>query len=149
MKKGTCRLTDACVSESFSVFRPVEEELDFFPERTPAESNSCRYFGIGRNADIMRLLNDLIPCLPDCFNQFIRLIREECEMTDDSCFFGNISAEHDLQPAVSGFRHESLLPFPDDFQSAEYLEKHGFIDRIVKRSELKPFIAKMLGYWGF
>ena len=42
--------------------------------------------------------------------------------------------------------HQKL---PDDFQSAEYLEKHGFIDRIVKRSELKPFIAKMLGYWGF
>ena len=42
--------------------------------------------------------------------------------------------------------HQKL---PDDFQSAEYLEKHGFIDRIVKRSELKPFIVKMLGYWGF
>ena len=38
---------------------------------------------------------------------------------------------------------------PDDFQSAEYLEKHGFIDRIVRRSELKKFISKMLNYWGF
>ena len=38
---------------------------------------------------------------------------------------------------------------PDDFQSAEYLEKHGFIDRIVQRSELKKFISKMLNYWGF
>ncbi len=38
---------------------------------------------------------------------------------------------------------------PADFQSAEYLEKHGFIDRIVERKELKPFIARMLGYWGF
>ena len=38
---------------------------------------------------------------------------------------------------------------PADFQSAEYLEKHGFIDKIVQRSEMKGFIAKMLGYWGF
>ncbi len=39
--------------------------------------------------------------------------------------------------------HQKL---PDDFQSAEYLEKHGFIDRIVERKELKGFIAKMLRY---
>jgi len=38
---------------------------------------------------------------------------------------------------------------PADFQSAEYLEKHGFIDRIVERRDMKPFIAKMLTYWGF
>ena len=42
--------------------------------------------------------------------------------------------------------HQKL---PDDFQSAEYLEKHGFIDKIVNRGEMKPFIAKMLDYWGF
>jgi len=42
--------------------------------------------------------------------------------------------------------HQKL---PADFQSAEYLEKHGFIDRIVHRRELKAFIVKMLGYWGF
>ena len=42
--------------------------------------------------------------------------------------------------------HQKL---PDDFQSAEYLEKHGFIDRIVHRAELKTFIAKMLNYWGY
>ena len=42
--------------------------------------------------------------------------------------------------------HQKL---PADFQSAEYLEKHGFIDRIVRRPELKGFIAMMLGYWGF
>ena len=42
--------------------------------------------------------------------------------------------------------HQKL---PPDFQSAEYLEKHGFIDRIVERRELKGFIAKMLNYWGF
>lgn len=42
--------------------------------------------------------------------------------------------------------HQKL---PDDFQSAEYLEKHGFIDRIVPRAEMKNFIAKLLTYWGF
>ena len=42
--------------------------------------------------------------------------------------------------------HQKL---PADFQSAEYLEKHGYIDRIVDRRDLKPFIAKMLNYWGF
>ena len=42
--------------------------------------------------------------------------------------------------------HQKL---PDDFQSAEYLEKHGFIDRIVERGEMRRFIAKMLTYWGF
>lgn len=42
--------------------------------------------------------------------------------------------------------HQKL---PADFQSAEYLEKHGFIDKIVERGELKKFLAKMLGFWGF
>jgi len=35
---------------------------------------------------------------------------------------------------------------PDDFQSAEYLLDHGFVDRIVERKDMKAFIAKMLGY---
>lgn len=42
--------------------------------------------------------------------------------------------------------HQKL---PDDFQSAEYLERHGFIDKIVQRADMKAFIAKMLNYWGF
>ncbi len=42
--------------------------------------------------------------------------------------------------------HQKL---PADFQSAEYLEKHGFIDRIVERKDLKAFIAKMLAFWNF
>ena len=41
--------------------------------------------------------------------------------------------------------HQKL---PDDFQSAEYLEQHGFVDKIVERKDLKPFLAKMLGYFG-
>ena len=35
---------------------------------------------------------------------------------------------------------------PDDFQSAEYLLEHGFVDRIVERKDMKSFIAKMLKY---
>lgn len=42
--------------------------------------------------------------------------------------------------------HQKL---PADFQSAEYLKAHGFIDKIVERAELKGFIAKMLNYFGF
>jgi len=39
--------------------------------------------------------------------------------------------------------HQKL---PDDFQSAEYLLEHGFVDRIVERKDMKAFIAKMLRY---
>jgi len=37
---------------------------------------------------------------------------------------------------------------PDDFQTAEYLLEHGFVDRIVNRGELKDFLHKVLAYWG-
>ena len=42
--------------------------------------------------------------------------------------------------------HQKL---PPDFQSAEYLKAHGFIDKIVERRDMKAFLAKMLNYWGF
>ena len=42
--------------------------------------------------------------------------------------------------------HQKL---PADFQTSEYLEKHGFIDKIVERRDMKAFLAKMLNYWGF
>jgi acetyl-CoA carboxylase carboxyl transferase subunit beta len=38
---------------------------------------------------------------------------------------------------------------PDDFQTAEYLLEHGFIDRIVPRGEMKAFLATVLRYAGF
>ena len=38
---------------------------------------------------------------------------------------------------------------PADFQTAEYLLAHGFIDRIVERKDMKNFIAKTLRYLGF
>lgn len=35
---------------------------------------------------------------------------------------------------------------PDDFQTAEYLLAHGFLDQIVPRVELKGFLANVLRY---
>jgi acetyl-CoA carboxylase carboxyl transferase subunit beta len=36
---------------------------------------------------------------------------------------------------------------PEDFQTAEYLLEHGFLDAIVKRVNMKDFLSKTLGYW--
>jgi len=36
---------------------------------------------------------------------------------------------------------------PPDFQTAEYLISHGFLDMIVKRSEMKNTVHKILCYW--
>lgn len=36
---------------------------------------------------------------------------------------------------------------PDDFQTAEYLVEHGFIDRIVPRADMKEFLRSVLQYW--
>ena len=33
---------------------------------------------------------------------------------------------------------------PNDFQTAEFLEKHGFVDRIVNRKDLKQEISNIL-----
>lgn len=38
---------------------------------------------------------------------------------------------------------------PDDFQTAEYLLEHGFIDHIVARGDMKTFLAQALRYAGF
>lgn len=35
---------------------------------------------------------------------------------------------------------------PDGFQRAEFLEKHGFLDAVVKRDEMKDYLAKALGF---
>ena len=37
---------------------------------------------------------------------------------------------------------------PDDFQTAEYVQEHGFLDHIVARKEMKAFLAKVLRYAG-
>ena len=36
---------------------------------------------------------------------------------------------------------------PDDFQTAEYLLAHGFLDAIVPRGEMKDYLARVLKYW--
>ncbi|MFA6930589.1 MAG: acetyl-CoA carboxylase, carboxyltransferase subunit beta [Lentisphaeria bacterium] len=38
--------------------------------------------------------------------------------------------------------------FPEGFQSAEFLLKHGFIDRIVERKNLRSELAQLLRYLG-
>jgi acetyl-CoA carboxylase carboxyl transferase subunit beta len=35
---------------------------------------------------------------------------------------------------------------PDDFQTAEYLLEHGFVDSIVGRREMKDFLHRLLAY---
>jgi len=36
---------------------------------------------------------------------------------------------------------------PDDFQTAEYLLKHGFIDSIVNRKDMKNYLSNVLSYY--
>jgi acetyl-CoA carboxylase carboxyl transferase subunit beta len=40
--------------------------------------------------------------------------------------------------------HQDL---PERFQTAEFLEKHGLIDRIVHRKKMRSEIAEFLGYF--
>jgi acetyl-CoA carboxylase carboxyl transferase subunit beta len=37
-------------------------------------------------------------------------------------------------------------PLPDEFQTSEFLLKHGFVDRIVARPELRSEIARLIDY---
>lgn len=36
---------------------------------------------------------------------------------------------------------------PDDFQTAEYLREHGFVDSIVNRKDLKTYLSNVLSYY--
>ena len=38
---------------------------------------------------------------------------------------------------------------PQDFQKSEFLLQHGFLDAVVPRNELRPFIAQSLDFFGF
>lgn len=76
---------------------------------------------------------------------------------------GGVSASYAMLGDINVTEPRSLIGFagrrvientihqklPADFQSAEYLEKHGFIDKIVERKDMRSFLAKMLEYWGF
>lgn len=55
--------------------------------------------------------------------------------------------------AVIGFAGRRVIEqtigekLPDDFQTAEYLLEHGFVDRIVNRKDLKQFISNLLQFY--
>lgn len=40
------------------------------------------------------------------------------------------------------------IELPDDFQTSEFMLKHGFVDRIVHRAELRTEIARIIDYCG-
>jgi acetyl-CoA carboxylase carboxyl transferase subunit beta len=75
--------------------------------------------------------------------------------------FGGVSASYAMvgdlniaEPkAVIGFAGRRVIEqtikqkLPDDFQTAEYLVEHGFVDKIVARENMKPFLNKILKYW--
>jgi len=37
---------------------------------------------------------------------------------------------------------------PDGFQTSEFLQEHGFVDRIVARPQLRSEIARIIDYCG-
>ena len=75
--------------------------------------------------------------------------------------FGGVSASYAMvgdiniaEPgALVGFAGRRVIQqtikqkLPDDFQTAEYLLEHGFLDRIVPRAEMKEFLHRVLSYW--
>jgi acetyl-CoA carboxylase carboxyl transferase subunit beta len=74
--------------------------------------------------------------------------------------FGGVSASYAMvgdlniaEPgALIGFAGRRVIEqtikqkLPPDFQTAEYLLEHGFLDMIVKRSDLKDTLARILQY---
>jgi len=40
------------------------------------------------------------------------------------------------------------VELPDGFQTAEFMMEHGFVDRIVPRSDLRREIARVIDYCG-
>ncbi len=74
--------------------------------------------------------------------------------------FGGVSASYAMvgdiniaEPgAMIGFAGRRVIEqtikqkLPDDFQTAEYLLEHGFIDRIVERRNMKDFLTSVLKY---
>ncbi len=72
-----------------------------------------------------------------------------------SASFAMVGDLHLAEPgALIGFAGRRVIEqtikqkLPDDFQTAEYLQDHGFIDRIVPRAELKPTLHRLLTYCG-
>ena len=38
------------------------------------------------------------------------------------------------------------VKLPEGFQTAEYQYDNGFVDRIIKRSDMRPFLGKLITY---
>ena len=60
---------------------------------------------------------------------------------------------HIAEPgALIGFAGQRVIEetirekLPEGFQRAEYLHAHGMVDMVVPRAELRPMLAKLLGY---
>ena len=73
-----------------------------------------------------------------------------------SASYAMVGDIHIAEPrALIGFAGRRVIEqtikqkLPDDFQTAEYLLAHGFIDHIVERKAMKAFLAKVLRYAGF
>lgn len=55
--------------------------------------------------------------------------------------------------AVIGFAGRRVIEqtigekLPDDFQTAEYLLEHGFVDSIVNRKDIKEYLTMVLGFY--
>lgn len=71
-----------------------------------------------------------------------------------SASFAMIGDVHLAEPkALIGFAGRRVIEntikqkLPDDFQTAEYLDDHGFVDAIVKRKEMKNYISSVISYW--
>jgi acetyl-CoA carboxylase carboxyl transferase subunit beta len=71
-----------------------------------------------------------------------------------SASFAMIGDIHIAEPkALIGFAGRRVIEntikqkLPDDFQTAEYLNDHGFVDAIVKRKDMKEYISSVIGYW--
>ncbi|MGC9374222.1 MAG: acetyl-CoA carboxylase, carboxyltransferase subunit beta [Bacteroidales bacterium] len=74
---------------------------------------------------------------------------------------GGVTASYAMMGDINIAEPEALIGFagrrvieqtigqklPEDFQTAEYLLKHGFIDSIVNRKDLKKFLSNILSYY--
>ena len=72
-----------------------------------------------------------------------------------SASYAMVGDIHIAEPkALIGFAGRRVIEqtikqkLPDDFQTAEYLMDHGFVDHIVARRDMKAFLAKVLRYAG-
>jgi len=72
-----------------------------------------------------------------------------------SASYAMVGDLHIAEPkALIGFAGRRVIEqtikqkLPDDFQTAEYLLEHGFIDHIVERKAMKAFLANVLRYAG-